>query len=320
MLRSLQIIIFFILNLSGSVTGATQQPKNKSHVDEELAKISRQFAPYLIFDKEQTEFPMNPEIFWNDEMVRDYAQIMQNHVLDTKTNPTFYQITDCKHGRIAIEYWFFYGWQGECNKITPKFIRNKYPKLSSIHNGDWENIIVDVKSTIDKGQNKYKLNKVIYNAHGDAYTKLKGQFKLCGDGENKTHPAVYPGLISHGSYHNSHQTLLFPCLFWDDQRNGNGETLKTENNLINLKECQDDWCVYYRSNITAKYEWGPNGHDGIGTNPFSSLSFEEKCNPPKCEGLACQKSLHSKLETIDSWFVNLATRIMKKIIAFICAH
>ena len=99
----------------------SDRQKNKAHIDKELAK---KYAPYLIYDKASTEFPMDPEIFFNYEIKRDYAQKMQNHIMDTVTNPTFYRIYECSHSHIVIDYWFFYGWQGI-------LLRSKHSKIKT---------------------------------------------------------------------------------------------------------------------------------------------------------------------------------------------
>ena len=113
-----------------------------------------------------------------------------------------------------------------------------------------------------------------------------GEFEITGEGDNdQTHPIVYPGLIVKGSYHNKHETLLpfFPCLYWDDQRKGDGKILKTQNNLVSLDACMTAWCKYYRSGIYPKYSWGPLGKSGINTNPLQTIDDErlqQNCNVP----------------------------------------
>eukprot|EP01083_Nonionella_stella_P205155 747340_1 len=264
-------------------------------------KIAQHFAPYLRFDKENTEFPMDPEIFYNYEMKRDYAQQMNNHKLDTKTNPTYYNVYTCNDAtHMVIDYWWFYGWQGECtvaklNKIPGiRALRQKF-KWTSEHNGDWEHVMVDLKINVKKGEDEFVINKVVFNAHGDAYTKTLGGFEINAN----THPSVYVGKIQKGSYHNAHTTLAIPCLFWDDmRRKKGGKIFKTENNLRNLETCSDKWCIHFRDNNKApnNLEWGPLGKNGISTNPVPKRDINKICNVKKCEGHACDDSGMSKFD------------------------
>ena len=300
-----QIIINTILETYSFTHKYEKQQDGKEinlHFEQELAEV---FAPYLFFDPESNQFPMNAEIFYSHVIMRDYAQKMNNRILDIITNPTYFHVIYCSDNALRIEYVWFYGYQGECNTITPSFILERYPKLSSVHNGDWEHIIVDINIT----KNEYNMNKILYTAHGDHFTKRGNEFKL----NNKTHPSVHVGLIQHGSYHNSHETLLFPCLFWDDQRRNGGKILKTEKNLINIKSCNDGWCQFFKHDQTPNFDWGPNGKNGIGNFIFGGI---DKCNIDECEKQSCPDSFCSLINyygnrvkivsaTIVSWFINI---------------
>eukprot|EP01083_Nonionella_stella_P017339 48490_1 len=246
--------------------------------------LAAQFAPYLHFDIDAYDYPMDADIFYKHMMQHPYSQRMLNPIFDVKSNPIYFRIIQCDANNVIIKYEFFYGYQGECNTITPQFIKNLNNKLSSIHNGDWEQIMVYIHRNNNAS---FHLTKVKYFAHGDHYTRDRKQIEI----NDLSHPSVYVSQIQHGSFPDEHTTALMPCLFWDDnRRKGPNKTLKTEHNLINLNGCEQQWCqaLQKAADSNRKVLWGT---DGISTNPMEHyVKMEHVCTLPTCKGGGCNDS------------------------------
>ena len=111
---------------------------------------------------------------------RDYPTLINGEI------PTYYRVIYNAEGRARIAYWWFYGWQEECNNFEC------IGKKDGAHHGDWEHIIVT--TTTDRDAVDY----VTYFFHGDWYTRRQGSFYVEGE-----RPVVKVGKLAHGSYHNA---------------------------------------------------------------------------------------------------------------------
>ena len=103
-----------------------------------------------------------------------------------------------------ISYWVYYSHQSACSAIA-----------GGDHVDDWEKITVHLENG--------ELKHVTYNQHNGRYTLDKSAVPL----EGGTHPVVYVGKYSHGSYHGERSRCTFDnscyvgvdyCFYWKDPR------------------------------------------------------------------------------------------------------
>lgn len=159
-----------------------------------------------------------------------------------------------------ISYWWFYGWQDQCDGV------------SGSHHADWERVIVKILNNA--------INRVLYSQHSGWYVRNPGRYDL----PFTNHPAVYVGRKNHGSYHwNDYTYDVQTCCYWDDQREpgpwGSSMKLLSWGNLIQLRTDDDapEWMKY-------DGEWGgTNLDDGIWS-PRSKHNFGDMSHIPGCEG------------------------------------
>jgi hypothetical protein len=162
-----------------------------------------------------------------------------------------------------LTYWFFYGWQDYCS-----------PSLGA-HHADWEHVVVKI---ID-GQ----LDRVMYFQHAGQYTRIPGNYEVY----DYTHPVVYVGKNSHGSYHDDGGSGT--CCYFEDFRNPGdaNQHMKAWLNLaeLSLSEDSPEWMRYS----------GTDYWDGL-TGPLhrgEDLCYLQGCKgawTPVCHTNGCMKS------------------------------
>lgn len=217
--------------------------------------LAERFAPILRFDQKQGEsekcFPSDAGSYFAARKSGDRSRICNTdrNSLTDGSIPIYYQIQRCSESTTTIMYWFFYGYQDTCS-----------PGLGA-HDADWERVAVKL---IDG-----RLDRVLYYQHGGSYTRLTGGFEL----HDETHPVVYVGKNSHGSYHDDGGSGS--CLYFEDYRNPGGVDLKlaTNQNLVRLEATSDspEWMRYMGNEL-----W-----DGISA-PLSR--GHDLCALPGCRG------------------------------------
>ena len=161
----------------------------------------KEFAPLLLFDDEQEDFPMDAQR-WFEEMLceqNDPKACFENRwneddpfsnrnittlrdgnsphsTVDGGKIPTYYRMQRCGLGQLRIEYWWFYGNQPKCDCC------------SGDHPADWERVVVITSD------DRTEVAGVLFYQHSGWY--LKNCKRWLGD----NHPYVYVGRNSHGSY------------------------------------------------------------------------------------------------------------------------
>jgi hypothetical protein len=246
----------------------------------------QKFAPRVGFDRAHRGLPMSAETYftrvltpvisipqWTITWVpradapdrlcgRDEcAQGMHNNdlgLLHAGSVPTYYQvISDVDTGRLRIQYWWYYGFQGPCNTF------NEGP--DGAHHGDWERIYVTTSP------DRSRIDAVTYGQHSGWYTRLTGSFGTSG-----THPLVYTGKIAHGTYHDrchapecSDALPGLECRYFGDFRNPDADDWwDTGMNLVSLRSLSETWMDADRIGgrlpdaidgyFITGWRWGPN--------------------------------------------------------------
>lgn len=165
----------------------------------------------------------------NEELAKDYAAKEANNFnyenIKNGTIPTYVQywekeleVTSIPGQNLPsppdkieyIQYWFFYSYQPPCC-IT-----------LGAHNGDWERIGVKIVND--------ELIEVMFFQHGGWYVKKKENIEMI-----TTHPKVYVGKNSHGSYHDTGGEIgCFGCLYFGDYRKPGDKpkSMPTWSNLV----------------------------------------------------------------------------------------
>mmetsp|Transcript_14941 Transcript_14941/g.24337 ORF Transcript_14941/g.24337 Transcript_14941/m.24337 type:complete len:427 (-) Transcript_14941:157-1437(-) len=222
------------------------------------AALAAKFAPRLYFDSDQKQFPMLNRDFWDNSVFdangdRVLKSFQPTNEFNTSKMAQHYQVNQCNSGgRVVITYWTFYHYQPPC-----------WANQGS-HHGDWERISVHL--TADKQAIAY----VRYYQHGGWYTRLPGSFEII-DG---THPAIFTGQKSKGSYHNSKKTdsvSATKCMYWNDRRDGTSFYNSWDQGHLVPAITSDAW-----NQFTGKW-----GKDGI-TGPITrTLDY---CYIKKCKG------------------------------------
>lgn len=151
----------------------------------------------------------------------------------------------------TVMYWFFYGWQDYCSPGQGE------------HPADWERIVVKIVDA--------QLDRVMYFQHQGQYTRVPGNYSVY-DG---THPVVYVGKNSHGSYHDDGGSGT--CCYYEDFRNPADPPhhMKTWLNLQRLSLDPDgpEWMRY-----SGTQYW-----DGL-TGPLHRSQDADLCNLQGCRG------------------------------------
>lgn len=240
------------------------------------------FVPELRFDRAAKGYPMSAQVFY--EYMINYqsgAFLIENTdkaTLATGTIPTYYQVATIGK-QIRINYWWFYGYQHPCFSEQ------------GAHNGDWEHVMVILT------EDRSAVTAVSFYQHGGHYTRISGPRDApctpngvgrCsgsyGFESSGTHPVVYVGKFSHGSYHDSN--AFSPpaggeCAYYGDFRNpkSSDDYLQTWTNLIDLNGNQESWIAVDK---TANWVWGP---DGISNHPTQRSPIDAE-HSVACKGSA----------------------------------
>jgi len=230
-----------------------------------VASIKR-FAPILGFDGAAKDFPMSADDYFTGMMLVEVDKVLREVTWLPRTDgptklcgrdeckqgmensdpnlllagavPTYFKvISDVATGRLRIQYWWFYGFQGPCNLF--KYSPGWPPPDDGAHHGDWEKIIVTTSP------DRSGVDAVTFYQHSGWYTRLPGSYESSGD-----RPLVFVGKIAHGSYHYSHVcgktctdtlTSWMSCLYWNDERDPDDLFWNTSNNLVSLRGNSESW-------------------------------------------------------------------------------
>ncbi len=230
--------------------------------------MAEEFAPVLVFDQDQGVqshrcFPMDAGYYFEVRKTFPYtgdcepACIIENMdylSIHYGCVPTYYQYARC-HEVEYVMYWWFYGYQPDCDVESGE------------HNADWERIAVKI---VDG-----RLARVLFFQHAGQYTKEADNDELArlyGD-----RPVVFVGAQNHGSYHDTGGTG--GCCYWRDWRNpgpaANWKKMLTWQNLVRLSLDDDspDWMKCESAGCWPNCCKGPLHRD------------EDLCNLPACIGL-----------------------------------
>lgn len=239
---------------------------------------AEQFAPLLVFDQDQGKqahrcFPMDAgywfEVrktfpYWSDcepDCIienMDYVSIFLGNV------PAYFQYESCD-GAEYVAYWFFYGYQPDCDVESGE------------HSADWEHIVVKI---VDGA-----LDRVLFFQHEGQYTKEAVNPALLRFND---HPFVFVGAQNHGSYHDTGGTG--GCCYWRDWRNPGPEdsrkTMQTWMNLVRLSLDADspEWMKCATADCWPNCCAGPlhRGDDFcdleacVGTDPTCDLTGDNQ--------------------------------------------
>jgi len=149
--------------------------------------------------------------------------------------PTYYRVIYHPDGRARIAYWWFYGWQDECNEngaFPPYVLEN-----DGAHHGDWEHILVTTSP------DRSRIEAVTYYFHSSSYTRRAGSYDVNGE-----RPVVYVGKLGHGSYHNQDCSgwmvgTAHHCCEFADYRDPDNTYWDTHLNLIDLNGNSESWML-----------------------------------------------------------------------------
>jgi len=225
--------------------------------------LAIRFAPQLRFDggggtcSAQDSYPMSAQTYF--EIRSQQTVRLSNGDASTVTGqlvPTYWKAFRCGR-QYRIVYWFFYGYQFDCDCTSGE------------HDGDWEHLLVVLS------EDKSKVAAVTFFQHSGYYTRLgiRDGFGLV-DG---THPVVYPGRNGHGSYHNT-QSAAQTCCYWEDHRDGSGPWLDTwVAPLRRLRPVAQGGEPWMDADLAGTFTWGE-----IGTHPMQNTSGD--CGQQTCAG------------------------------------
>lgn len=184
------------LNFRNKETGQTEQLVKVGALDERVAGS----APYntlhhdgeyfLNLEGDKEELKKGPGYDKNNESQQD----------------CYVNAVERQNGNVVLQFWCFYPWQGSIviAKVLDLFLSN-----IGYHEGDWEHVNIYLTKT-DADEIGYELSQVFFARHqqkkGDLVKKGSSLLKLVNDemkeDVNGTHPIVYVGKNSHGTYPN----------------------------------------------------------------------------------------------------------------------
>jgi hypothetical protein len=200
----------------------------------------------------------------------------------------------CVPGQLRIQYYWFYGWQQNCDCCSGK------------HLADWEWIMVTLR------EDRESIAAVTFKQHKGWYTRrwspvdknnwceicsdLGGELvcaptacpsgldctnTACPSGRGTGHPVVFVGKTAHGSFHNDGGGAN--CLYYEDPRNPDSKSVWNtwETPLISLDGNEQDWLEYDR---TADWYWG---YTKVPTHPTAqgfSGDSTDLCDTDACRG------------------------------------
>ena len=222
---------------------------------------AERFAPRLRFDGAGHGYPMSAQTYYDTIVKTGSSARLENtdaSTLSTGQIPTYYQVIQCEGAQLRIKYWWFYGYQTNCDGV------------SGSHNGDWEDV------TVTLSEDQTRIAAVTFSMHGKSYTRLTNRngFSL----EEGTHPVVYVGKTTHAAFH-AQGGSSNSCLPWEEYRNNStGTRLDSWSNLVGIDSSGDptSWTTADRR---GDFSWG---HDGVNTHPT--------LNKPTCSMKAAEWS------------------------------
>lgn len=223
-------------------------------------EVAEKYAPRLMFDSIQGHsgkcFPSSAAEYYEARKAGntyricnlDYAS-MDGHVA------TYWRAMQCDD-HVHVAYWFFYGYQDTCS-----------PGVGS-HNADWEHVVVKVR---DVDSTNERLAEVMFFQHSGRYTRTRGNYQVHGG----THPVVYVGKNSHGSYHDDGGSGT--CCYFEDFRNP-GSRRQHLDSWLKLEELRrDDTAPEWMLDPSSRY------FDGI-TSPLNREETYALCSLKGCKG------------------------------------
>lgn len=207
-------------------------PSDNTRGDDSVAayvqEVAERFAPVLKFDQKQGEankcFPGDAGEYYEERKAGNQSRVCNTSYSSVQNGdiPVYYQYASCAPDTEYVMYWFFYGWQDYCSPGQGE------------HHADWERICVKIVS-----QN---LNRVMFFQHEGQYTRIPGNYMVY----HSTHPLVFVGKNSHGSYHDDGGSGT--CCYYEDFRNPGSKNLHmfTWLNLVRLSLDSDapEWMKY----------------------------------------------------------------------------
>lgn len=233
----------------------------RDHWTDEM--LAREFSPQLRFDSKAETFPQNPVWYWENSHTDSNGDRRMNGAVPSswERNPdemaTTYNVERCHTGRVLIEYWFFYSYQNPC-----------FLDWFGAHNGDWERVVVALNAEMTQ------VDRITYHQHSGRYTKDAGNFEL----EDGTHPVVYVGKKSHGSYHDNGG--MGGCAYFQDWRNQG-----------TVKKRYSSWSEGTLLPTYGDAEWqnfeGKWGADGV-KGPKGKA--QDVCSRTRCADDGCSKN------------------------------
>ncbi len=232
-----------------------QTEQTDCQTDECVQGRARRFAPLLRFDQVQGAsekcFPGDAASYYAARKAGNHERICNTDVSSILENrvPVYFDYQDCSGDTTVIMYWFFYGYQDTCTG-----------NLGS-HDADWERIAVKIT--------KGRLERVLYFQHAGSYTRQGSDYSTF----EGTHPVVFVGKNSHGSYHDDGGSGS--CLYFEDYRNPGSRNLSLAS-WNNLVELSNGWNApeWMRDTSSANF-------DGI---PGPLARGIDVCSLPGCAG------------------------------------
>ncbi len=187
--------------------------------------------------------------------------------------PVYFKIAENpQNGALRIKYIWFFGYQAPCEWSMKYGIVGE--DRNGEHVGDWEHVMIT--TTPDRTS----VEAVSYYQHFGHYTlwapdsglrRQRGGFEteVGGYGSPALRPVVYPGRLSHGSYHDRKRfqnppMLSLACSYFGDRRDPDGEEdwWFTDANLINLRDYSEPWMQAELAGppagATELWVWGPS--------------------------------------------------------------
>lgn len=222
--------------------------------------IVAQYAPKLRFDSKFGSsnkcFPSSASSYYNTRASGNDNRICNTDYDTMKKGvvPTYWRAMECGDD-LHIAYWFFTGYQDTC---TWGF---------GSHNSDWEHVVVKVE---DYKDSSHSLGPVMFYQHYGWYTKNPGQYTVDG-----THPIVYSGKNSHGSYHDDGGSG--GCCYWEDYRKpgSKDQYMRTWLNLEELR--RTDSAPSFMQDLSSEHKFEM-------TSPLERPETYNMCRLRGCKG------------------------------------
>lgn len=226
--------------------------------------IVREYAPKLRFDSKFGSknkcFPSSADDYYNARAGGNNNRICNTdyNTMNSGSVPTYWRAMECGDD-LHIAYWFYTGYQDTC----------MWGQGS--HDADWEHVVVKVE---DYKSTSKSLGAVQFYQHYGWYTMPPGDYSVDG-----THPIVYSGKNSHGSYHDDGGSG--GCCYWEDYRKP-GSKNQYMSSWLNLEELR-------RTNSAKAFMKDLSSEDKFGmTSPLERKETYEMCNLPGCKGSSIQ--------------------------------